>query len=225
MRELVEAARALKGEAPPPLTIPPRPRPRPRRIESAATAAAAPAAAAPAAAAAATVAEVRVCPFKHRRLDHVVLRCRSVEAMARWYIEVLGGAPEWLGRFGGALSHVRVGESLIDFVAMESSLAFANGSPAAEASALDHFALRCDDFDVRVAREWLAARGAEVVSSGSRYGADGQGFSLYVRDPEGNVVELKCGAAQRDCDGVVLVALRVRAVSNRSVRVQVCPQK
>jgi len=30
-----------------------------------------------------------------------------------------------------------------------------------------------------------------IVEEGQRYGADGEGLSLYVRDPEGNTVELK----------------------------------
>ena len=42
----------------------------------------------------------------------------------------------------------------------------------------------------RSAPTWRA-HGVEVVEEGRRYGADGDGFSLYVRDPEGNTVELK----------------------------------
>ncbi len=60
-------------------------------------------------------------------------------------------------------------------------------------SSCSHLALRCDDFDADEATAWLESHSVEVINSGSRFGADGQGFSLYVRDPEGNVVELKKG--------------------------------
>ena len=79
--------------------------------------------------------------FRFRKLDHVVLRCKNVETMQNWYLNVLGAAPEWLNRFDGALSHVRVGDSLIDLVAMDCSLAFAKGEPRTESSALDHIAI------------------------------------------------------------------------------------
>ena len=134
-----------------------------------------------------------VCPFKHRHLDHVVLRCTSVETMTQFYVDVLGAKAEWLNRFDGALSHLRVGDSLIDLVAYDAPLTFAKQEPYAEQSTLDHIALRVDDFDEAAARAWLSAHGVRVITSGGRYGADGNGFSLYLRDPENNVVEIKQG--------------------------------
>jgi len=56
---------------------------------------------------------------------------------------------------------------------------------------LDHFALQVRPFDEAAIRAHLAAHGVAIVEEGPRYGADGDGFSLYVRDPEGNTVELK----------------------------------
>ena len=181
-------------------------------------------------------------PFRFRKLDHVVIRCVDVPVMERFYADTLGASRDWVGHFGGTLSHLRVGDSLIDLVDAESELAFgpravatedersedeehagkkkkqeeeeeevgsssasssaasaasaAATSPPPPASTLDHLALRCEDFDPSEAEKWLQSRGAEVVSSGPRYGADGNGFSIYVRDPEGNVVELKCGPLQ-----------------------------
>ena len=46
-------------------------------------------------------------------------------------------------------------------------------------------------FDEAAIRAHLATHCVAVVEEGRRYGADGDGFSLYVRDPEGNTVELK----------------------------------
>lgn len=142
-------------------------------------------------------------PFRFRRLDHVVLRCRDIAAMTAFYVGTLGCEADWLGRFNGTLTHLRVGESLIDLVQAGCALSFEDPASAREEgpvgelqlrpSSLDHVALRCDDYDPRAAEAWLASRGAEVIASGPRYGADGNGHSVYVRDPEGNVVELKCG--------------------------------
>ena len=39
--------------------------------------------------------------------------------------------------------------------------------------------------------EWLRARGVRLGEFGSRYGAEGEGPSQYLFDPEGNMVELK----------------------------------
>ena len=75
----------------------------------------------------------------------------------------------------------------------ERAVAFAKGTPATDTSALDHIALRCDDFELDDAKAWLAKHDVPILNSGTRYGADGNGFSIYVNDPEGNVVELKCG--------------------------------
>ena len=68
-------------------------------------------------------------PFTYRRLDHIVLRCASIEEMLRFYVDVLGATPEWLNRFDGTLHHVRVGDSLIDLVASDCKLAFAKDPP------------------------------------------------------------------------------------------------
>ena len=116
--------------------------------------------------------------------------------MLRFYLDVLGATPEWLDRFDGTLHHVRVGDSLIDLLASDCALAFEKELPAAAKSTLDHFALRCDSFAVEDAERWFQSHGVPVVTSGTRFGADGQGFSLYVKDPEGNTVELKTGGGR-----------------------------
>ena len=130
--------------------------------------------------------------------------------MTTFYVDTIGCEADWLGRFDGTLSHLRVGESLIDLIQAGCALSFEDKElPASEdegsrggalgagrhlpSSTLDHLALRCDDYDPREAEAWLVSRGAEVIALGPRYGADGNGHSIYVRDPEGNVVELKCG--------------------------------
>jgi catechol 2,3-dioxygenase-like lactoylglutathione lyase family enzyme len=56
---------------------------------------------------------------------------------------------------------------------------------------LDHFCFRVEPFDETGIRCKLEAHGIVVGPMQSRYGAEGEGPSIYVTDPEGNVVELK----------------------------------
>jgi catechol 2,3-dioxygenase-like lactoylglutathione lyase family enzyme len=123
--------------------------------------------------------------------DHIVLRIRDKERMLGFYVDVLGlsidrDRPE-LG-----LTHVRAGPQMIDLVTLDGPLGGKGGAgPGPEGRNLDHFALQVRPFDEFAIRGHLAAHGVEVVEEGARYGADGDGFSLYVCDPEGNLVELK----------------------------------
>jgi len=123
-------------------------------------------------------------PFRIGEIDHVVIRCADRERALKFYVEVLGLSEERrLEQIG--LVQLRAGRSLIDLV------------PAPERSAdsecnVDHFCLGVEtaSFDGMVG--YLRDRGVELIGEPStRYGAHGMGLSIYVRDPEGNVVELK----------------------------------
>jgi glyoxylase I family protein len=56
---------------------------------------------------------------------------------------------------------------------------------------MDHLCLRVESFDADALKAHLSAHGARLGEQGVRYGADGFGPSLYLFDPEGNMVELK----------------------------------
>jgi len=126
-----------------------------------------------------------------RGLDHVVLRVGDVDRSLRFYCGVLGCAEERRIEALG-LVQLRAGSALIDLVAVDSPLGRLGG-PAAGAGArnMDHFALQVAHFDEPTLRAHLAAHGVEAGEVAERYGARGLGPSLYVRDPDGNVVELK----------------------------------
>lgn len=129
--------------------------------------------------------------FTILHLDHVVLRVRDVDAMLRFYTEVLGCTMERVQDELG-LYQVRAGASLIDLVPVDGKLGRAGGAaPGPEGRNLDHFCLRIEPFDGDALRAWLSSRGADPGEVVQRYGAEGEGPSLYLRDPEGNVVELK----------------------------------
>ncbi len=129
--------------------------------------------------------------FSILHLDHVVLRVRDVQAMLRFYVDVLGCTIE-REREELGLYQVRAGTCLIDFVTVDGKLGRAGGAPpGAQGRHLDHFGLRIEPFEGETLRAWLTSRGAQPGEIAQRYGADGEGPSLYLRDPEGNVVELK----------------------------------
>lgn len=126
-----------------------------------------------------------------REIDHLVLRIRDVEAMLHFYGEVLG-CPIERRNNGIGLIQLRAGRSMIDLVPVDAKPGSDDGSaPQADARNLDHFCLRVDRFDEAEIRAYLAGFGIEAGATRSRYGAEGEGPSIYVEDPEGNVVELK----------------------------------
>lgn len=124
-------------------------------------------------------------------LDHLVLRVRDAPRMIDFYTRVLGCRVEKV-QVALGLTQLRAGRSLIDLVDVDGALGRQGGAPPGpEGRNLDHFCLRVDAFDAPTLRAALLAQGVEVGEYGQRYGAEGEGPSLYLQDPEGNVVELK----------------------------------
>jgi catechol 2,3-dioxygenase-like lactoylglutathione lyase family enzyme len=121
-----------------------------------------------------------------RDIDHVVLRVADMDRMLKFYCDVLGCKVERkLGSIG--LVQLRAGNSMIDLIP---------GRHAADTGRnLDHFALRVEPFDLPAITRHLSAHGIAAGEVASRYGADGDGPSIYIHDPEGNQVELKGPAA------------------------------
>ena len=129
--------------------------------------------------------------FAVQGIDHVVLRVVDVEGVIRFYQDVLGCAVERRKDDLG-LIQLRAGRSLIDLVDVNGELGQKGGAaPGAEARNMDHFCLRIDPFDEAQIRAHLRAHGIEAGDLATRYGAEGDGPSLYIQDPEGNTVELK----------------------------------
>ncbi len=124
-------------------------------------------------------------------LDHVVLRVESLQRAIDFYCDVLGCREERrIEKLG--LVQLRAGDELVDLVDVDSPLGRAGGPAAGpDARNMDHFALRIAAFDEAAIRAHLESHGVEAGDVGARYGADGTGPSMYLRDPDGNTVELK----------------------------------
>lgn len=129
--------------------------------------------------------------FRILGIDHLVLRTADVDRLRRFYVDVLGCSVEREQPAFG-LTQLRAGSGLIDLVSLDGALGRAGGAgPGAEGRNLDHFCLRIDPFDADAVRASLARHGVEASAVEQRFGAEGKGPSLYVKDPDGNVVELK----------------------------------
>jgi glyoxylase I family protein len=129
--------------------------------------------------------------FNIKDIDHLVIRVSNLQAMLDFYTNVIGCSIEKTQEDLG-LYQLRAGNSLIDFVPVDGPLGKLGGAaPGLEGRNLDHFCLRIEPFDGDRILEYLRSRGAEPGEVESRYGADGDGPSIYVTDPEGNVIELK----------------------------------
>lgn len=159
-------------------------------------------------------------PFELERIDHIVIRCHNFPTMFDFYTRILGCTidepiDDHVNRFGGALTHLRAGSCYIDLLAYDvqhltekgkqfAARSYAGGTGIeenstieelqflAESSTLDHLCIRIEPFDEKNIKEYLLEQSVTIVAAGEgRLGADGVGPSIYVRDPEGNVIELK----------------------------------
>ena len=126
-----------------------------------------------------------------REIDHVVLRVTDLDAMLQFYCGVLGCNVEKRQDALG-LIQLRAGRSLIDLVPVDGELGRAGGAaPGSQGHNMDHVCLRVEPFDSEGIRRELISQGVAVGEVVARYGAEGTGPSLYLKDPQGNTVELK----------------------------------
>ncbi|HZX71643.1 MAG TPA: VOC family protein [Rhodanobacter sp.] len=124
-------------------------------------------------------------------IDHVVLRAIDMEAMQRFYCDVLGCHEERRQDEIG-LVQLRAGASLIDLVAVDGKLGQHGGAaPGKKGHNVDHVCLRVENYDEEAILAHLKAHDVRIGELGLRYGARGNGPSIYLYDPQGNMIELK----------------------------------
>ena len=128
---------------------------------------------------------------KITEMDHIVLRVRDVEESIGFYSQVLGlkleRVDEWRRgevRFPSARLN---DDTIIDF--------FATDQPAIGKGGVknqDHFCMVIEPTDMEALKASFEAMGVEIQGGpGKRWGSHGDGISLYVYDPDDNVVELR----------------------------------
>ena len=129
---------------------------------------------------------------KITELDHIGLRVKDVEASLNFYSELLGlkteRVDEWRkGEIG--FPSVRLNaDTLIDFFLSEKKVDNAN-----KEINQDHFCLVIEPTNMENLKTKLEELGVRIYDGpGKRWGAHGDAISLYMYDPDQNVVELRC---------------------------------
>ena len=144
-----------------------------------------------------TVNESRKRPFTAslglsvKNLDHIVLRVRDVDKSIRFYTEVLGLRPERLDEFEDnkvPFPSVRINDdTIIDLLPMKEM-----GSLGDSYHNQDHFCLVVQSTDMTRLGDTLKTKGVEVKEGPvTRWGAQGNATSIYITDPDDNVIELR----------------------------------
>jgi len=125
--------------------------------------------------------------FAIKNLDHVVVCVSDLERALKFYIEVLGCREERrVERLG--LVQLRAGASMIDLQLTKPEAEAGSGGGGRN---MDHFAIRIEPFDPPALRRHLEGFGIDPGEVVQRYGAEGDGPSVYISDPDGNTIELK----------------------------------
>lgn len=139
--------------------------------------------------------------FYIKGIDHVVIRAANLERMVAFYWEVLG-CPVDKRRDDLGLVHMRAGSTLIDLISVDGQLGRQGGAaPSAGGRNMDHLCLQVEPFEEESLRSHLRSHGVEAGELHFNYGAEGSGPSLYISDPEGNVVELKGPPSRPEAGG------------------------
>lgn len=120
-------------------------------------------------------------------LDHVVLRVADIDRALGFYCGVLGMREARRVESIG-LVQLRAGASMVDLVPRTEAPPAVAGDDGGN---MDHFAIRVAPWDADAILAHLAAAGFDGGAPTKRVGAEGEGWSIYVDDPDGNSVELK----------------------------------
>ena len=128
-------------------------------------------------------------PIPLKGLDHVVLLVGDMQRATAFYTEVIGcSIDNDLPQHG--MRQLRAGASLIDLVDISTEEGKWARPDIAGGRNVDHIALGLGPVDPETVRAHLAAHHVEIEEEGDRIGAEGDTLSFYIRDPDGNSIEL-----------------------------------
>jgi catechol 2,3-dioxygenase-like lactoylglutathione lyase family enzyme len=127
-----------------------------------------------------------------REMDHIVLRVRDVEKSLYFYAEILGLKPERVEQFKAGevrFPSVRLNDdTIIDLFPSPDMEPISKNAPRNQ----DHFCMVIEPTDLNTLKHEFQAIGIDIQAGpGPRWGAHGNGTSLYIYDPDDNVVELR----------------------------------
>src|SRR5262245_21303021 len=124
-------------------------------------------------------------------MDHIVLNVHDIDRSLDFYTNVLGLSGERIEEFRRGevgFPSVRINEgTLIDLMVDPGA------DPEATQRNLNHFCLVAAQTDLAVVAGGLRDAGVTVTRDPvSRWGARGRATSIYLLDPDGNEVEIRC---------------------------------
>lgn len=130
--------------------------------------------------------------IKPKAIDHLVLRTNRYQELIDFYCNILGCVIERQTTKELGLTQLRAGNSLIDIIDVNRELGQQGGpAPRAMGHNVDHFCLQIEPFDEQELKHYLKNHGVDVSDFQERYGAQGMGRSIYIKDLAGNTVELR----------------------------------
>ena len=130
--------------------------------------------------------------IKPKAIDHIVLRTDRYQELIEFYCNVLGCSFERATSEEFGLTQLRAGNALIDIVNVDGKLGKSGGAaPQGKGNNLDHFCLQIEPFEEHEIKAYLGDRGVEYSEFQDRYGAQGMGRSIYIKDIAGNNIELR----------------------------------
>ncbi len=130
--------------------------------------------------------------IKPKLIDHIVLRTDRYRELINFYCDVLGCVLERETSDEVGLTQLRAGDSLIDILDVQGELGKVGGAaPDSQGNNVDHFCLQIEPVAEADLKAYLLDCGVEVEGFQERYGAQGMGRSVYLKDIVGNTVELR----------------------------------
>lgn len=129
-------------------------------------------------------------------IDHIVLRTDKLPQMLSFYCDVLGCEVERRTDKTLGLTQLRAGSALIDLVEVNSELGQIGGNaPSKSDNNLDHFCLLFNSCSEQALRAHFKQHNIALSQFERRYGSQGYGMSVYIKDPQGNTVEIRAALA------------------------------
>ena len=132
--------------------------------------------------------------MQFQAIDHIALNVDDVDRSLAFYHEALGLAVERLPEFRAGkvgFPSVRVTERTVIDLMPGSAVTQGGRHP------LNHFALTLVDDELATLHDRLVQFEVDIVEAPRpRWGAQGNEPSMKVRDPDGNIVELKAPPAR-----------------------------
>jgi glyoxylase I family protein len=135
-------------------------------------------------------------PFQLEGLDHLLLVVSGMQPTLDFYQQVLGCVlerryPQW------GMAQLRAGAALINLVDISVEEGAWARPEVSGGRNLDHFCIALGRHDEAALRRHLSAYDVDIIEESFHAGVRGDSLSIYVRDPSGNVIELKGPPAAR----------------------------